>query len=185
MYPNDTTQDIPYGYCQCGCGQKTTIAKRNEYRRGHVKGEPLRFVHGHNPRLGSYVERFWSQVQILGTDDCWEWQGCRDSYGYGRIHIGSGSQSFLTHRIAYELTHGDIPEGMLVCHKCDNPPCCNPAHLEPVTQQENLKRGIQATRTHCLRGHEYGDYRRANGRRRCRACAQITKATWREKRKSK
>lgn len=132
--PHDPTLEIPTGYCACGCGEKTAIAVRNEYRRGHIKGEPVRYVHGHNPRRGSYEKRFWSHVDkngpihpVLGTP-CWDWQGCTDPMGYGRIHIGSGGQSFTTHRVAYELTYGPIPEGLIVCHHCDRPRCCNPAH---------------------------------------------------------
>lgn len=65
-----------------------------------------------------------------------------------------------THRVAYEMLVGKIPEGMLLDHLCRNPSCCNPDHLEPVTPQENLLRGEgitskNAAKTHCPNGHEY------------------------------
>lgn len=151
MQPHDTTNDIPYGYCHCGCGQKTNIATRNEYRRGHVKGEPLRFIHGHNPRLGPIADRFWANVQVLGPDDCWEWQGCTGNFGYGYIHIGGGSQSTVAHRLAYELTYGPIPEGMYCCHHCDNAPCCNPAHIFLGTPADNMADKVAKKR------HKWGE----------------------------
>jgi hypothetical protein len=76
------------------------------------------------------IQRFWSKVDIAGDDECWFWTGCtHDSYGvFSRIK---------THRIAWTLSNGPIPTGMLVCHSCDNPPCCNPKHLWSGTQEDN------------------------------------------------
>lgn len=56
MHPNDTTNEIPYGYCQCGCGQQTKIATYNRAARGWIRGEPLRFVPGHNMLQGLQVD---------------------------------------------------------------------------------------------------------------------------------
>ena len=83
------------------------------------------------------VDRFWSYVDRGGGDDaCWPWRGASDPMGYGRFHIGiSRNATRLAHRIAYGLTHGDLPP--VVRHKCDNPPCCNPAHHEPGTLLDN------------------------------------------------
>jgi hypothetical protein len=61
------------------------------------------------------------------TGACWEWLGYRDADGYGSITFNK--QPLRTHRVAYELANGPIPKGLQVCHTCDNPPCCNPAHL--------------------------------------------------------
>lgn len=71
---------------------------------------------------------------------CWEWQGAKNSGGYGKIGIAGKGQGITdyTHRTAFRLVHGDIPEGMEVCHKCDNPPCCNPDHLFLGTHSENM-----------------------------------------------
>lgn len=84
-------------------------------------------------------ERFWARVHK--TDGCWEWTGCRQADGYGRVYGGRGAspQIAAAHRFAYALTHGPIPTGLCVCHKCDNPPCCNPAHLFLGTVRDNAK----------------------------------------------
>lgn len=73
---------------------------------------------------------------------CWEWQKGKDRAGYGRLKVSLGSRSnFKTssvHRYAYELWVGRIPPGMNVLHECDNPSCCNPAHLFLGSQQDNM-----------------------------------------------
>lgn len=67
---------------------------------------------------------------------CWEWQGGRNKGGYGKTW--SNGRTIYAHRLMWSLHNGDIPQGMQVCHKCDNPPCCNPEHLFLGTAQENM-----------------------------------------------
>lgn len=81
-------------------------------------------------------EHFWSWVNIGHPEECWPWSGYKESRGYGNITIKR--KTHYTHRVAYEFSSGaPIPKGMCVCHKCDNPPCCNPAHLFLGTPKQN------------------------------------------------
>lgn len=83
------------------------------------------------------VARFWSKVSVTQRpESCWEWQGARHGKGYGHIRISGKVEK--AHRIAYEIAVGPIPDGMHVCHACDNPPCCNPKHLWLGTNEDNL-----------------------------------------------
>lgn len=116
------------------------------------------------------------QSKIVEFGDCWMWVGARNSRGYGTVANGRGG-SVLTHRTAYELLVGPIEENLQIDHLCEVIECCNPAHLEPVTQLVNIRRASAARKTHCKRGHALsGDNLRIatdrNGRRRrnCRAC---------------
>jgi len=82
------------------------------------------------------VERFWAKVDRRGPDDCWEWQASK-MRGYGEVWFGGRHQK--AHRVAYELGNSPIPDGMHVCHRCDNPSCCNPAHLFGGTHADNMR----------------------------------------------
>lgn len=90
-------------------------------------------------RLGALG--FWERVdQSGGQDACWEWQGRRNSGGYGYVWRTTDDGLFTrAHRFAWYLTNGVIPDGLVVRHKCDNPSCCNPAHLETGTVADNNK----------------------------------------------
>lgn len=87
------------------------------------------------PEPRPWVDRFWSWVDRRGPDECWEWRGTRHVRGYG--HFSRDGRKFRAHRVAWELERGPIPEGMVVSHWCDNPPCVNPAHLMLTTQRIN------------------------------------------------
>lgn len=78
----------------------------------------------------------WAKVKTLGPDECWPWTGSVNRWGYGDCtHDG---RRLNASRAAYLVTFGAIASGLVVCHKCDNPVCCNPAHLFAATQAENL-----------------------------------------------
>jgi hypothetical protein len=81
--------------------------------------------------------KFWSRVNVLGNEECWEWKAYRNKKGYGEYsYQGHNRQAS---RLAWFFTHGEIPENMDICHRCDNPPCCNPNHLFLGTHEINMR----------------------------------------------
>lgn len=81
------------------------------------------------------MAKFWERVDKRG--DCWLWTGAINNHGYGNVsHQG---KYWKAHRLAWALTHGDIPPGMQVLHRCDNPPCVRPDHLWLGTHTDNMR----------------------------------------------
>lgn len=100
--------------------------------------------------------RFWAKVDRRGPDECWPWTGAinRARGGYGTF--GRGPREAGTgyaHRVAWELVNGPAPPGQLVCHRCDNPPCCNPAHLFLGSVADNQR--DMAAKGRSLRGERH------------------------------
>lgn len=132
--------DIPYGYCQCGCGEKTNIAATTHSTHGYVKGEPRRYLNGHANRIDLRV-RFEAKVDRRSgqgpNGDCHIWTGsprCRQGYGGIRYQ---GKQR-LAHRVAWFLEYGVWPEPCAL-HRCDTPACVNVEHLFLGTIGDNVR----------------------------------------------
>ena len=131
----------------------------------------------------NHEQRFLQKINK--TDSCWIWTGSRNSKGYGLFQ--ANKQRFVASRFAYQSWIGEIPEGLLVCHKCDNPPCVNPDHLFVDTAHGNSMDMFAKDRqgkssrpqTHCRRGHEFAvlgvktQMKKGKVNRTCHECAKI------------
>lgn len=115
-----------------------------ESRLRHLLSDEMRArtPHGRSRRWKEIPNRelilahFWKFVRIGSPEECWNWSLSTDSSGYGRLIIKGERQA--TNRLAAETRFGEIPVGMVCCHACDNPTCCNPKHLFLGNQRQNI-----------------------------------------------
>src|SRR6266581_3341479 len=140
----------------------------------------------------SLMDRFWSRVDVRDVAACWSWLAGRATAGYGVVWTGRCVE--LAHRLAYQLTVGPIPDGLVIDHLCSNKVCCNPSHMEPVSRGENRARAplagvaeLHAAQDRCINGHEFTRIsdrgERLPGRARlnrvCRECANSASRSYR------
>jgi hypothetical protein len=83
------------------------------------------------------IEKFWSQVDVRGPDECWPWKTAKPGE-YGVVSLNGGGARIAS-RVALQISIGPLPNDILACHRCDNPPCCNPGHLFPGTHQQTMQ----------------------------------------------
>lgn len=100
------------------------------------------------------VARFWSKILIKGTNECWPWMAYRTKFGYGRV--GWRGRLELAHRVAYSISHDSWPGEVCVLHSCDNPSCCNPAHLSLGTVADNNRDKDSKGRGRSVKGEQHG-----------------------------
>jgi len=91
------------------------------------------------------IEKFWAKVAQGSTDECWPWLGAPDKDGYGQIWDGNARKMKRAHKVSAEIHHGKS-DGRIVMHSCDNPSCCNPAHLSYGSQADNCADKITKNR---------------------------------------
>lgn len=154
----------------------------------------------------TFESRFWAKVRK--GDDCWVWRGGRRFNGYGIIMRGNRFEA--AHRVSWELAHGLIPSGLLVCHHCDNPPCVRPDHLfigdHKANSADMVAKGRQRGKaplkpkvlspaerrlqTHCKRGHPLSGEnlriqvnQQGSTMRGCRSCMRQHRIVWKAKKR--
>lgn len=139
---------------------------------------------------------FWPKVERGHPMDCWPWRGSKMRNGYARLKWECGNE--YAHRVAWLISGGSLVAGLVIMHTCDNPPCCNPAHLRQSTYADNTRDAISKGRytqhllrvrqDRCRRGHDIGPNSKAPEGRLpcgvCRACCRVRQHAMRDRRKT-
>lgn len=127
---------IPYGYCECGCGKKTNLVRRNDTAKRLRRGEPRRFIVGHT--YAKRAGRYRTENRGYKTP-CWIWTALLSRDGYGLAK--RGGHRIVAHRLIWEESGREIPgDGYELDHLCKQRSCVNPDHLEVVTILVNRRR---------------------------------------------
>jgi hypothetical protein len=132
----------------------------------------LRFKRGTSPS-----QRFWACVEF-NPGDCWIWRGTYRGNNYGCFFAGKtleGKNKYVSPQVfAWEETNGSLPAGMEIHHRCLNPACINPLHLEALSHEDHIATRTRVTKEFCIRGHPLSGNNlyiiSSTGYRRCRAC---------------
>lgn len=137
-FPECGRKHHSHGLCRSHLGQRMRgqdLTPIGSAKRGPRPGY-------RRPRNPGNPDLFWSKVEK--TDECWEWRGIRDTGGYGFAYWRG--KHLRAHRLALELSGVELVPGLVVDHLCANKVCCNPEHLEQVTQAENMRRADMSGR---------------------------------------
>lgn len=158
------------------------------YNRWRRQGDPLVQSKWRKWTVSDRISGKWN----VTDSGCWEWTAARQPSGYGVLRVLG--KTVRAHRYVYESTFGPIEEGLELDHLCRNPPCVNPDHLEPVTHEENMRRGAaywdrpkpSIDASTCPNGHEMtsgNTYVKPSGGARCKECGRDAWRRWNERRK--
>lgn len=151
------TIDCTYPACDLYAESAVSMCDAHKWRRRNGKDMNAPVVRL-TPRATTLADRLYARLDISGGPDaCWEWTGHRRKrrnrgLQYARMSVGNHATDYV-HRVSYMVHIGPIPDGMLVCHRCDNPPCGNPAHLFLGTTQDNT--ADKVTKGRQLRGQRH------------------------------
>lgn len=176
------TSSLSPGLPTAGADAELTLKQANVFA-GAVLAQPLSVLVDLTP----VQQRILSRIRV-NDRGCWVWQGATSS-DYGRMGNGEPGGTEGVHRLAYRAWRGELKRARPLDHeKCDNPPCCNPWHLEPKTNWENLSRSKtnpfaqKARATHCVNDHEFTPENTyihpSRGTRHCRQCKRDREAVY-------
>lgn len=156
----------------CTREQSTRGWCMTHYGRWYRHGDPL-------TQPATTESRYWAMVERRSADECWPWTARLNNSGYGEISVSG--RAVKAHRFGYETQVGPIPPGLVIDHLCRNRKCQNASHMEPVTAEENNRRAVRESKTHCPQGHPYaGENLAIYGREKvCRTCRRDRLAAYR------